>query len=142
MSRYIDVPEYMGGYSSTPRYMGTLGGPWEDLVAIITPVTESAVQEGKQLVADKSGQLVSDLLKSSQFQSVLNTVEAKARKGAEDAIKKDFARLGMFAVAAGAIGGTILKGTTGNAVALGLAVYAAWPYISPGIVGATQPKKR
>lgn len=135
MDRYIDVPGYVGSYVDVPGY---LGGPWEDLVSIISPITESAVQEGSQIVQDKSGQLVQDLLKSSQFKSVLDAVEAKARQGAEEVVKKDFARLGMFAVAAGAIGGTILKGTTGNAIALGLAVYAAWPYISGGVQG---PKK-
>jgi hypothetical protein len=138
MSRYFKVPGYMGSYTNVPGY---LGGPWEDLVAIITPVTESAIQEGKEMVGDKSGQLVNDLLQSSQFKAVLNTVEQKARKGAEDAIKKDFARLGMFAVAAGAIGGTVLKGTIGNAVAVGLAVYAAWPFVSGGVTGVTSPNK-
>lgn len=128
MSRYVAVPGY-------------LGGPWEDLVSIISPVTESAVQEGQQIIQDKSSQLVNDLLKSSQFKAVLDAVEKKAYAGAEDVMKKNFFRMGLFATAAGAIGGTVLKGTAGNAVALGLAVYAAWPYVSGGIAsGTTRPK--
>jgi len=126
MSEYVVVPGY-------------LGGPWEDLVSVLTPIAESTVQAGQGVVSDTGGQALNELLKSTQFKQVLDQVEAKARKGAEDVIKKEFFRLGLFAAASGAIGGTILRGTVGNAVALGLAVYAAWPYVSSGV--AEQKKK-
>ena len=133
MSRYVAVPGYLGNFVDVPGYMGGLAGPWEDLVSIISPITEGAIQEGQQIVNESSGQLITDLLKSSQFKKALTQIEARAYKGAEDAAKKNAMYLMMFAVAGGAIGGSVLKGSGGMTVAAGIAGFAAYQLMKGGV---------
>jgi hypothetical protein len=133
MDRYVDVPGYMGRYVDVPGYMGGLAGPWEDLVSIVSPITEGAIQEGQQIVNESSGQLIGDLLKSSQFKQALAEIEARAYKGAEDAAKKNAMFLMMFAVAGGAIGGSVLKGAGGMTAAAGIAGFAAYQLMKGGV---------
>lgn len=133
VGNYVDVPGYMGSYVDVPGYMGGLAGPWQDLVSIISPITEGAIADGQDIVNESSGQLINDLLKSSQFKKALAQIEARAYKGAEEAAKKNAAYLMMFAVAGGAIGGAVLKGKYGMPIAAGIAGFAAYQLMAGGV---------
>lgn len=109
------------------------GGPLEDLVSLITPIAAGTVQEGQKLVADKSGELATQILNSSQFKVLLKEVEARAYKGAEDAAKKNAIYLMMMAAAGGALGAAVFRGKTGMIAAGGLAAFAGWQIAKGGV---------
>jgi hypothetical protein len=123
----------MGSYVDVPGYMGGFGGPLEDLISIITPIAAGTVQEGQELITDKSGELATQLLKSSQFKKVLAEIEKKAYKGAEDAAKKNAIYLMMMAGAGGALGAAVFKGRTGMVAAGALAAFAGWQLTKGGV---------
>ena len=108
-------------------------GPWQDLVSIVSPITEGAIQQGGSIVTESSGELINDLLSSSQFKGVLKAIEDRAYKGAEKAAKENAVYLMMFAVAGGAIGGTVLKGRGGMTAAAVIASLAAYQLLKSGV---------
>jgi hypothetical protein len=123
----------MGSFVDVPGYTGSLDGMMEDLISIVTPIAAGTVQEGQELITEKSGELASQLLSSSQFKKVLKEIEARAYKGAEDAAKKNAIYLMMMAAAGGALGGAVFKGRGGMIASGMIAAFAGYKLTKGGV---------
>lgn len=81
--------------------------------------------------SDQSAALVDAMIRSSEFNKVLQSVEDRARYAVVDETKKNAVTLMTFAVAGGAIGGMVFKGYFGTLIATGLAAWAGWRMLAP-----------
>lgn len=106
----------------TPYRASTgMGGFFDDVIeagrGIIESHTPSAIDEAfKKLTPAQQ----------AATEKILSQVEARARAGVIAEVKANAIPLGILAFSLGAVGGFVLKGKVGLAVAIGLAGYAAY----------------
>jgi len=86
-------------------------------------VIEGLWEDVQGLSAD---QVTQELMATPQFQLILSEVEARARKAVVEETRLNAFTLFAFAVAGGAIGGSLLRGPWGLAAAGGISVWAAY----------------
>lgn len=89
---------------------------------------DDVVEAGKGLVPSAIDDAFKKLTPAQQAatEKVLSQVEARARAGVIAEVKANAIPLGILAFSLGAVGGFVLKGKVGLAVAIGLAGYAAY----------------
>ena len=114
----------MKNYPRGPVYIehadGSVSGILEDVVEQST----TTIKDIQQAVSKGSDQLLAQFMGSDQFQKVLSEVEASARDAVRKEASENAWNLFLLAVAGGAVGGMVLRGTTGAVLAGLLAFYA------------------
>lgn len=96
------------------------------------------VQSGAGVVQTQGSAVAQQLLRSTEFNQVLDAVQLKAQAAVVEETKKNAIALFALAIGGGAIGGMIFKGWVGAALASGLMVWAG----STIVQGAQAPKKK
>lgn len=97
-----------------------MDGLWEDLLKI---GEETATNTVNDTISSGGSKAVDTILKSSDFKKITDIIEQKARDGVKEEASKNAVKLLAFAVAGGAIGGVIFRGTIGI---VGAGLIAAW----------------
>ena len=92
----------------------------------VSGVLDDLLSQGQQVLQQTQvSELVDSLVRSSQFGKVLDEVESSARKAVVEETSKNAMNLFLLAMAGGAIGGALFRGTTGIVAAGLLAAFAA-----------------
>ena len=95
-------------------------------------IIDDVIDAGKGIITSHAGDAADEALKKltpaqkAATEKVLAQVEARARAGVVTEVKSAAIPLALLALSLGAIGGFVLKGKIGLAVAVGLAGYAAY----------------
>lgn len=100
---------------------------------------DDVVEAGRGLIPGTIDEAFKKLTPAQQAatEKILSQVEARARAGVVAEVKVNAIPLGLLAFSLGAVGGFVLKGKVGLAVAIGLAGYAAYTLGSK----STKPRK-
>lgn len=98
----------------------------DPLFSQIGKSTDTIVRTTQGVAQDQGAALVQQMIASTQFQKVLDAVQARAQAAVVEEVKGNAFALMTFAVAGGALGGIALgkRGWQGVAVAAALAVWA------------------
>lgn len=99
-------------------------------------IIDDVINAGKDIIATHGGSAASDAAEEAlkkltpaqkaATEKILAQVEARARAGVVSEVKSASIPLALLALSLGAVGGFVLRGKIGLAVAVGLAGYAAY----------------
>lgn len=114
----------MKNYPRGPVYIenadGSVSGVLDDLLQQGTTV----VKEVQKTTEGVSNPFMEQLIKSKEFQRILAEVETSARNAVRKEASENALDLFLLAVAGGALGGMVLRGTTGAVLGGLLAWYS------------------
>lgn len=111
---------------TTPEILypdAVLSGPAEDFANWLRETVSQGAQQGREFVESRGGTAVQELIKTTEFQQILNLVEQKAQEGVKKEVSRNAIQLFALGAAAGALGSVVFKGTAGL---VGAGLLAAW----------------
>lgn len=104
------------------------GGFLEDLQKNLSPLIES----GQKVLDQRADAAIQDMLKTQSGKNLLAVVEQKATEGVSKQIKTNLPWLAGLTIAGGAIGGYVLKGSTGAMVGGVILSVSIWKLMTIG----------
>ena len=114
----------MKNYPRGPVYIEHADGSVSGLLEDIFQQSPNSVKDVQNTVSQGSDFLLNQVLQSPQFKRVVSEIEKASREAIRKEASENAWNLFLLAVAGGAIGGAVLRGTTGAIAAGLLAVYA------------------
>ena len=106
---------------------------WADnIIDMIVDEGTKTAKGGVKRLTDLAPNAIEDVLRSTQFRKVLEAVETQARQAVVVETQKNALNLMLLAIAGGAVGGYIFRGTFGALAASAIAVYAGAQLLDSG----------